>query len=178
MKEIKDLIEKYYEGGTSLEEEKKLSDFFRKGDIPEELQLYKTQFNFYESEKRYEPLSSDFDDKILDKITQKKIIIKEPQKPRFILKIVSIAASLIILISAYFIFYPENIKDDYSLTTQEQYELEQTLIALNKVSHYIEKADHELKKISIFKSSLQELDKLTYYEKYKKYFINILGDES
>jgi len=41
MKEIKDLIEKYYEGGTSLEEEKKLSDFFRKGDIPEELQLYK-----------------------------------------------------------------------------------------------------------------------------------------
>lgn len=45
-KEIKDLIEKYFSGDTSLEEEKQLQSFFQQEDISTELKTYRDQFSF------------------------------------------------------------------------------------------------------------------------------------
>jgi hypothetical protein len=50
-KHIQDLLDKYFEGETSLREEKELRDFFRKTALlPEEWQSYKQMFAFFESE--------------------------------------------------------------------------------------------------------------------------------
>lgn len=43
-KEINQLLDRYFEGLTSLEEEARLKDFFRKEDIPEELEPYQDIF--------------------------------------------------------------------------------------------------------------------------------------
>ncbi len=43
-KEIEHLIDKYYNGETSLEEEKQLHVFFEGGDIPDHLKSYQNQF--------------------------------------------------------------------------------------------------------------------------------------
>lgn len=45
-KEIKDLIDKYFSGETSLEEEKQLQSFFQQEDISPELETYRDQFSF------------------------------------------------------------------------------------------------------------------------------------
>jgi hypothetical protein len=50
-KHIQDLLDKYFEGETSLKEEKELRNFFRKTALlPEEWQSYKQLFAFFESE--------------------------------------------------------------------------------------------------------------------------------
>ena len=51
-KHIQDLLDKYFEGETSLREEKELKDFFRKTALlPEEWKSYKQMFALFESER-------------------------------------------------------------------------------------------------------------------------------
>jgi hypothetical protein len=52
-KHIQDLLDKYFEGETSLGEEKELKDFFRKTVLlPEEWKSYKQMFAIFESESK------------------------------------------------------------------------------------------------------------------------------
>lgn len=46
---IEQLLEKYFVGDTSLEEEKELREFFRQNDIPADLKSYADQFSFTEA---------------------------------------------------------------------------------------------------------------------------------
>jgi hypothetical protein len=45
------LIEKYFEGLTTLDEEQLLCDYFRNEDIPEALEMYQPIFQFFNEEK-------------------------------------------------------------------------------------------------------------------------------
>ena len=57
---IKQLVAKYTEGQTSLEEERKLRRYFGKENIPNELQPYAEQFRYY-NEMRQSGAPADFD---------------------------------------------------------------------------------------------------------------------
>lgn len=61
-KEIDQLIEKYFNGETSLEEEKQLHVFFQREDLPEELKTYKDQFTLGSTFKQIEASSFSDDD--------------------------------------------------------------------------------------------------------------------
>ena len=63
-KYIEQLLERYWQGETTLQEENILRSFFSQQDIPEHLQKYKAFFT-YEKE---EPLGDDFDTRILEMI--------------------------------------------------------------------------------------------------------------
>jgi hypothetical protein len=52
MKEIEDLLERYFEGCTSAEEERKLQRFFASGQAPEKLILYTPLFAYLDAEVR------------------------------------------------------------------------------------------------------------------------------
>lgn len=52
IKEIESLLDKYYEGETSLQEENILREFFTTQDVPEHLLFEKSQFVFYKEEKQ------------------------------------------------------------------------------------------------------------------------------
>ena len=64
-KHIQDLLNKYFEGETSLGEEKELKEFFRKTKLlPEEWKSYKQLFALFESEgKKTMPLKADIQKK-------------------------------------------------------------------------------------------------------------------
>jgi hypothetical protein len=47
---IKTLIEKYFEGLTSLEEEQLLRDYFQKKNVAKEFEIYKPIFQFFSGE--------------------------------------------------------------------------------------------------------------------------------
>lgn len=51
IKEIEDLLELYFEGKTSLEEEQVLRDFFKSGSVPEHLHHFQPLFKFIAAEK-------------------------------------------------------------------------------------------------------------------------------
>ncbi|MCE2616893.1 hypothetical protein [Phocaeicola oris] len=66
-KYIEQLVERYWNGETSLEEEQILRAFFRQKEIPTSLLCYKVIFA-YEDREKQKGLGDDFDAKILEKI--------------------------------------------------------------------------------------------------------------
>ena len=62
--EIEQLLERYWAGETSLEEEKRLQAWFAKGELPEHLRCYQHWFDYLREEQTVH-LSDDFDARIL-----------------------------------------------------------------------------------------------------------------
>ena len=61
--EIEQLLEKYYEGNTTLQEEEALSDFFLGGDVPEHLAMHKPVFACFDEALKLEMQDTDFEQK-------------------------------------------------------------------------------------------------------------------
>ena len=66
-KYIEQLLEKYWNCETSVEEEQILRSFFRQKELPEHLLRYKSLFAYQEAEKDIK-LGDDFDSRILAEI--------------------------------------------------------------------------------------------------------------
>ncbi len=48
--QINALLDKYLEGKTTLTEEKWLRDYFSQEEVPEELESFKAEFDYYEEQ--------------------------------------------------------------------------------------------------------------------------------
>lgn len=66
-KYIEQLLERYWQCETSLEEEAQLRAFFKESDVPEHLLRYKDLF-VYQQLQQEEQLSEDFDARVLAEI--------------------------------------------------------------------------------------------------------------
>ena len=118
-KHIQDLLDKYFEGETSLKEEKELRNFFRKTALlPEEWQSYKQMFAFFETE-------------VLKTMPQKDNIQSKKNILWLFVTGISIAASVLILLT---IFPP-------STKTQ----LEPLAIATKHINSFYSKKDQTQK---------------------------------
>jgi hypothetical protein len=53
--DIEKLLEKYYEGDTSLEEERVLKQFFQNGEVPEHLLSHAAQFGYFAQARKEQP---------------------------------------------------------------------------------------------------------------------------
>ena len=80
LNEIKILLEKFYEGLTSLEEERILRDYFRNQSVPEELISDKDLFLFTDSEKEIVPSSQNLERKLENWIDHQGRSIKRNKK--------------------------------------------------------------------------------------------------
>jgi hypothetical protein len=69
-KYIKQLLERYWQCETTLEEEEILRMFFSQKDVPAELLSYKDLFTYEQSERKTNVLGDDFDEKILSMIDE------------------------------------------------------------------------------------------------------------
>ena len=106
--ELKSLVEKYYNGESTEEEERALRDFFRKGNIPEGYESEKLIFSYYtESAELSEP-SIDFEARILAGIDSSEIKRGSQSIRKYFLPLLSAAAGLLILIGSYFFFINRN----------------------------------------------------------------------
>jgi len=86
---IKQLLERYWQCETSLEEENILRTFFSQKEVPVELLPYKDLFTYEQSEVRNDTLGDDFDERIMaiinepENVKAKKISLTERLKPLF-----------------------------------------------------------------------------------------------
>ena len=67
VKYIEQLLERYWQCETSLEEEAQLRAFFTKGDVPGHLLRYKDLF-VYQQLQQEEHLGTDFDARVLARV--------------------------------------------------------------------------------------------------------------
>jgi hypothetical protein len=182
MKSIEKILEKYYEGETSLEEENLIQEYFNQNEISEEMMVHKMQFEFYDSESEKEELPDDFDDIILQKIEMSKVIKWKFHLNSFTFKIIGIAAGLMLVIGISFFYnYKNRIipqKQKVILTAKDKANFDATLAALCKVSKYINLANSKLDKIKTYNNSIKKLNKVSYIDKYNKYVFRYFGGKS
>ncbi len=93
LKEVKRLLEKFFDGQTTVEEENKLAGYFADGDVPEELTVY-AQF-FSAKEELLKSQDSEFKEEVMAYVIEK--YHRKKSQPRWLLRTVSaVAASVII----------------------------------------------------------------------------------
>lgn len=173
MKELKidELLEKYFAGETSLDEENVLKEYFNQPMISERYEKYVVHFRFIDSESK-EILSNDFDEVLYEKILKTKIY-----KTNLIYKIgysiAAVAAVVAILIMAYVQYSSlpfKSLRLDYlSQDTYKDPELAyaETKKTLLYVSEKMNIGMNKLEKLSKFNKNINELEKISEFNKYQ-----------
>lgn len=95
LSKIEELLEKYFEATTSIEEEKLLQEYFASNDVASHLEPYKSIFGFFANEKQVESMQ----------IT----VVKNTNQS---FKWLSIAASLLIMFGVGFSIFNQDIKSN------------------------------------------------------------------
>lgn len=124
---IEKLLEKYFEGDTSLGEERTLREFFQKEDLPAHLVELREQFGLYDEEST-EELPGDFDE-VLFKEIEKRERSKKTSRRAYIFYISGVAASILILITLFVRFDP--------FTNSTQYDEHEADMAFTEASRIL-----------------------------------------
>ncbi len=151
--ELKELLEKYYGGQTSMEEEERLKKYFSGKDILPGYEVEKEIFSHYTSSESIPVPSVDFEDRILGNIDdferrQKTISLKK----RYI-TIISAAATILLLVGSYFIFFNREAQED--TFTDPQIAYAETMKILYDVSAKLNKGTEALKPLNNMQDALQ-----------------------
>ncbi len=105
-KRIEKLIEKFYNGETSIGEERLLENYFSRKDIPASLVAERDLFRFYATSRNDQLPDEGLTEKIIEAIESEGADLTGKRR-RLVYAVTSIAASMLILIGSYFIFlYP------------------------------------------------------------------------
>ncbi len=148
--EIEKLLEKYYEGETTLQEEKYIKEFFSKSNVPAHLQQHIAEFAYYHQAARETP-SKNLNEALLSKIEKKGRIIQ------FRALSLRIAAGIALLIGGFSVgYYYSNSGTNIAFTeSSHETAMKETLqfqqVNLTSASERIDAVNQSLK--------LKELDK-------------------
>ena len=113
---IDDLLKKYWDSDTSLEEERVIKEYFSHGKVAEKHLQYAPLFSFFEVEKTSKI------DLSLEKILKDSVKSQNKNKGRWIglpRYIITVAASIALLVSTVFIFNHYNNLNGYSYVAVE-----------------------------------------------------------
>lgn len=151
--ELKKLLEKYYDGETSREEEERLKNFFSGDGVFPGYEAEKEIFSHYAGSERIPVPSVDFEDRILkgiDDLEKKQRSIS--LKKRYI-TVISAAAAILLLIGTYFVFFNKEAQKDTFSDPQLAYA--ETMKILNEVSVKLNKATEALKPLNKMQDAME-----------------------
>lgn len=103
-KELNRLLEKYYKGESTKAEERDLKIFFNGNTIPEGYEAERAIFGYYLAVSDIPEPSADFEARILAGIDESQNKSGSRKNRRFVLTVLSTAASILILTGSYFFF--------------------------------------------------------------------------
>ena len=149
-KSVEELLAKYYEGETSIEEEKKLKKFFNSGDVPGELAQEQIKFRFY-ADAFTERTDKSFEDKLITGETHSPKINRAISFRPGIRTVSAIAAGLILLFGVSLFLKRDvnfNKKNNYGTYNNPQIAYAQTKNALLLISNKLNKGNRNLSKLS------------------------------
>ncbi len=156
---IEELIEKYFNGETTLEEENFLKHYFSTGDYEKKFEIYRSYFLFLQSEKAIVS-----NDSVPSQILQKPL-----KRNRNFFKLeykwYALAASLLIILVTVYYYFSERKQDTTIVITNENfYENEEvgtelTKEAFNKIAKYMGYAQASIDEIKTLNETIELLQK-------------------
>ena len=155
---LDELLQKYWNTETSLEEEQQLLEFFAREPVPENLKETAALFRYFERQKKIEVGDLSFDKNLKKKLEKGKVIsISFPQIAR-------IAAGLLVVVAATFFVrqeirkaYPDEPEDTYS---DPKVAFEETKKALMMISKSFNQAQKEASRINVFNEATEKVQNL------------------
>lgn len=113
--EIKRLLDKYYDGTSTSEEELLLKKFFSEENIPQDLSDEKEIFRYYIQAAEIPEPSTDFEERIISAINPEETQSAVLKRRRLFITLSGIAAAMLILAGSYFFFTNRSeLRDTYS----------------------------------------------------------------
>jgi hypothetical protein len=182
--EIEKLLEKYFEGETSLPEEQQLRDFFAGGNVPARLKNLEGYFRFVIQEKDHQIDNVDFDKKVMSAIKEDQPALLFDIRRPWIYWISGVAAGLLILIAVFVKFDPfskkieDTYKDPQTAYTEARKILLYVSAKFNKGTSSLEPVTaletglKELKPVAVYNKAVNEVGRLNEVEKVDKLITN------
>ncbi len=159
-KHIEQLLEKYWNAETSLEEEQELHQFFQRADVPENLKETATLFRYFETEKT-RTLNENFDADVTKKIRQRqggKIVSMTTWY-----QVARVAAGIVVIVAAVYLIGHEVRKSSPNEITDTESDpklaFEQTKKALLMISKNFHKAQNEASKINLLNEAEEKIQR-------------------
>jgi len=158
-KTIEQLLEKYWNCETSLEEEQQLREYFGGEEFPPQWRETSELFRYFEHQKKEYVKHPTFDDDVVRRIRQ-----EEPRGKmvRLIYNVARIAAGLLVVAVATFLVrqeirksYPKEVADTYS---DPKLAFEETKKALLMISKGFGRAQKETRKINMFNEAEKKIE--------------------
>ncbi|MFH1159725.1 MAG: hypothetical protein V1733_02115 [bacterium] len=172
IKEIEDLLIRFEEGKTTLQEEHLLREFFLKSDVPSHLQEYQLFFRFTALES-CEETSPGFEMKLKEKLEQGLVIRRISYRKRMVYSF-SIATSIVLLAGLVFTFrtsiFP--VSQPYGTITDPQLAYIETRNALLLVSKNLNFGLDQMQQLQYFEKGIQQAQILSQYDKYQPIIMN------
>ncbi|MBN1650243.1 MAG: hypothetical protein JW857_02875 [Bacteroidales bacterium] len=114
--EIEQLLNRFWEGETTLAEEQVIKRAFLRDDVPEHLQSAQSYFAYLENQLTIQITDTGFESKVLSRLS--------PKRKFFNVKTIGYAAGLLILISSLFFLLKSEKKPAPQYTQLSQKEIE------------------------------------------------------
>ena len=173
IKEIEELLEKYYEGATSLAEERTLKDFFLSENVPMELAVHKSQFLYFAEASADEISDKEFEERVFTEIMEIPVVPLHSSRNRFYY-ITGIAATILLLIGLVFTFNDDMSKRQKGnvSTTDPELVYTQTRDILALVSVNLNKGMDKMQYLGKLDQAMQKMQILSKYYQYQSIIIN------
>lgn len=158
-RQINELLNKYWNCETSLEEEKQLREYFRGKEIPEQLKETAALFQYLDGQKKQEVNDPAFDESIMK-------TVQAPKKGKVVTILYNtmrIAAGVAVLVVATFLVRNE-LHKTAQVKTEDTYNdpklaFEETKKALLMISKSFGTAEDQAKKIKMFNEAQEQVQK-------------------
>ncbi|HYC86090.1 MAG TPA: hypothetical protein VEB86_12750 [Chryseosolibacter sp.] len=158
-KKIEELLNKYWNCESSLEEERQLKEYFRGSQIPEQLTETANLFRYFEENKKKTIVDGAFDGQVMARV-------KSPGRGKTAILVrnsMRIAAGIAVLMVAFWFVKtevrkstPQEIVDTYN---DPELAFAETKKALMIISKGFGQAEQQTKKINLFNEAQEEIQK-------------------
>lgn len=171
-KEIEDLLEKYFDGKTTLAEEKQLREYFNTEEIPPHLAVHADLFRYFAIAGKEEITDPEFEEKFLSSISETPVIPLYSRKKR-LAYIMGIAAGVLLLVGLFFTFREEifrkSASDTYSDPALAYAEARKALLMVSvNLNTGLDRMQH----LSNFEKGIVQMQKFSQFNKYQPLIIN------
>jgi len=182
IQEIERLLERFYNGESTIEDENLLREFFSGGNVPPHLRNLAPQFLYYRDQQQLSITDETLEDKVMSRIEDDRIFFLPAGIRRKIIWFGSVAAGILILVTVLIKvnFYTEKITDTYTDPEVAFQEAKKIMLyvsdrfskgteKLDQLSKFDEGVDN-LKPIASFDKGVQQVSKVKEYNEIEKVF--------
>lgn len=153
---LNELLERYWNCETTLEEEQELRAYFRRGDVPEQWKDIAALFRYFDSQQEKTITDASFDQRLKEKLKAQR-----GAKTRYLYNAMRIAAGVAVLVVATW-FVRHEIRKSTSQEIVDTYNdpklaFEETKKALLMISKSFGMAEEQAKKINMFNQAQEEI---------------------